>query len=263
LGALAPTEGEAVFYTWRWYYSATGLGLWIVLVLAMALPKANRTPRTLLILIPLAVAVSGWRFFAAIVGGSAGDRAVFDILIYSLAVGSAVLWLLAHRLARRTWRGTLLAAMAVAVLVAMIGGLSLGIESDEIAFVVVLLVAMMVATVLGYALAIRGSGARHAGRFLAFQAIGTLAAALAGVFLSLLIMTFILDTGPQSLSGFMEAVLVGGFIAGLMVFLIALPFAVLGLSSLFFRRRLLLCLPTKAVSGGNDLGDSASIVTET
>jgi len=241
LGALAPAEGEPVAYTWRWYYSATGLGLWIVLVLAMALPKANRTPRTLLILIPLAVAHVGWLTFRAAMGGNEPDNIAFGIMVYTLAAGSAVLWLLAHRLAAGRWYKTLLAALAVAVGVALVGGLSLGVESDEMVLAIVFIGAMMVATVLGYALAAWGYRTRRAWRFLVLQAVGTVGAAFVGAFLMVLILAFIVQGGSDNVAQFLKTAVLGGLIGGLMVFLVALPFAILGLSSPFFRQRLQMC----------------------
>lgn len=263
LGSLAPNEGEPIFHTWRWYHSVTGLGLWIVLVLAIVLPKANRRPKALLILVPLAAVVAGWRFFAAIVGGSSGDRAVFDIVIYSLAIGSAVLWLLAHRFAGGSRRRALLAALGVGLTVSLIGGLSLGFESTQMLGGAVFIGVMMVATILGYASAVWAYRGHRAGRFLAFHVVGTLGASLVGMCLTLLVMTLLLDSGPNGFDGFVEAAIAGGFIAGFMVLLIALPFAILGLANPFFRQRLRMCLPHPSTSSGNDQCDSASIVAET
>jgi len=242
LGSLAPTEGEPVFYTWRWYYSATGLGLWIVLILAMALPKANRTPRILLILVPLAVAYLGWLAFRAAMGGNEHDNILFGIMVCTLAVGSAVLWLLAHRLAAGRWYKTLLAALGVALGVALVGGLSLGVESNEMVLAMVFIGAMMIATVLGYALAAWGYRSRRAWRFLMFQAVGTVGAAFVGAFLMVLIVAFIIQGGPDDVAPFLVGVAAGGLVGGLIVFLVALPFAILGLSSPFFRQRLQMCM---------------------
>jgi hypothetical protein len=263
LGALAPNEGEPVLYTWRWYYSATGLGLWVVLILAMALPKANRTPRTLLILIPLAVAYLGWLAFRAAMGGNEHDNILFGIMICTLAVGSAVLWLLAHRLAAGRWYKTLLAATGVVLGVALVGGLSLGVESDEMILAMVLIGMMLIATVLGYALAVWGYRTRRAWRFLVFQAVGTIGASFVGALLMTLIVAFIIQDGPDNVAQFLMGMVLAGLVVGFVVFLIALPFAVLGLSSPFFRWRLLLCLPPQGISSSNDPHDSASMATET
>ena len=241
LGSLAPTEGEPILYTWRWYHSATGMGLWAVLILAIVGPRANRTPKALLILIPLAVVSLGWFLFRRQMGGDSSDHIVFGVMVRALAVGSASLWLLAHRFAARTWYKTLLVATAIALGVALTGGLSLGIGSGETVVALAFICVMMVATVLGYALAVRGYRTRRAWRFLAWQATGTIALCFAGVSIMALILLLILG-GPDNIGEVLVAVTAAGLTVGVAAFLIALPFTILGLCSSFFRQRLIRCL---------------------
>jgi hypothetical protein len=54
----------------------------------MVLPRANRTPRVLLILVPVAVVAVGWFLFRTVMGGgNEPDNMVFGVMVYSLAVG--------------------------------------------------------------------------------------------------------------------------------------------------------------------------------
>ena len=68
-------EGESVFYTWRWHYSAPALALWVILALAIVAVKANRNWRALLVLLPLLGYCLLWRGFIEAVGipSSVGD----------------------------------------------------------------------------------------------------------------------------------------------------------------------------------------------
>ena len=70
------------------------------------------------------------------------------------------------------------------------------------------------------------------------------------MFVGILVLMAILG-GPDSVTQFLAAALGVGLGAGLVVFLIALPFAILGLSSPFFRQRLRMCLPQQT---GTDSG---------
>lgn len=217
------------------------MGLWAVLILAIVGPRANRTPKSLLVLIPLAVVSLGWFIFRSQMGGVSSDNIVFGVMVHALAVGSATLWLLAHRLAAGAWYRTLPAATAVTLGVALVGGLSSGIGSGEMIAALVFTCVMMVATVLGYALAVRGYRTRRAWRFLAWQAAGTIALCFAGVSIMALILLLILG-GPDNIGEVLAAVVPAGLIVGVAAFLIALPFTILGLCSRFFRQRLIRCL---------------------
>jgi len=116
------------------------------------------------------------------------------------------------------------------------------VESNEMVLAMVFIGAMMIATVLGYALAAWGYRSRRAWRFLMFQAVGTVGAAFVGAFLMVLIVAFIIQGGPDDVAPFLVGVAAGGLVGGLIVFLVALPFAILGLSSPFFRQRLQMCM---------------------
>ena len=93
LGALGPTGGEPTLYTWRWYYCIPGIALWIVLVLAMVVPRANRTPGVLLILVPVLGVYLVWLGVARLLPFDASEDEVFAVIVLSLTVGTASLWL--------------------------------------------------------------------------------------------------------------------------------------------------------------------------
>jgi MFS family permease len=178
-------------------------------------------------------------------GGNQSDNIQFGIMIHTLAVGSAVLWLLAHRCAACGRRRILAAAMVVALAVGLVSGLSMGIGSGETLIATAFVAVIMIATVLGYALAVRGYHARRAWRFLVWQAVGTVALSLTGVLIVALISLLILG-GAGSTGVFLVFVILGGLITGFIAFLIALPFTILGLCSPFFRQRLIRCLGEEA-----------------
>lgn len=235
----------------------TGLGLWLVLILVMIVPKANRTPKTLLILVPLVTVYFGGAAARSQMDENLLDSVVFSIMVYTLAVGSAVLLLLAHRLAARAWYKTLLAAIGIALGIALVGGLSLGVGSYVMISTSVLMGVMMLATVAGYALGARGYGARRTWRFFALQAAGTFVVSLAGVFVGALILLTVIGGGPDGVAWFIASVVIGGLAMGLIVFLITVPFTILGLTSPFFRQRLILLLTPSSLAAGRSSPSSS------
>ncbi|MEN6427488.1 MAG: hypothetical protein ABFE13_19210 [Phycisphaerales bacterium] len=227
----------------------------------MVVPKANRTARALLILAPLGVVLAGWFAFALFMGGTSADRAMFDVMIFALAVGSATLWLLAHHLALGAWHKSLLGAMGVGLGVTLVAGLSLGFGSNETLVGTAVVGVMMIVMVLGYALAARGYRSRRAWRFLVYLAVGGAAGSLVSTLLVISVFSLILGNGPGSVRMFLTAVIWGGFMVAGMVFLTSLPFAILGLCSRFFRQRLILCSPPQPASSCDNCDASAPAVT--
>ncbi len=97
---------------------------------------------------------------------------------------------------------------------------------------------MMIATVLGYALAVRGYRSRRAWRFVVFQAAGNVVVCLAGALVFAFIFLLATTDSLGRVDVLLEPAVIWGLITGAMVFLFALPFAILGLWCPFFRRRI-------------------------
>ncbi len=244
LGALGPTKGEPTLYTWHWYYCVPGMALWIVLVLAMGVPRANRTPGVLLILVPVLGVYVVWLGVARLLPFGASDNEVFAMMVLSLAVGTASLWLVGHRFADGSWLKMLIGALAVAVGVAFVGTLSFGFglggETAQFVFLVSILTA---AVVLGYALA----GWMLRGRYRPFRLIvllslGTIAVSVVGMFLLFAVWSALSGEWPSMLVQILIYLLIAGLVMGTCVTLISLSFVLIGLRSRLFRPRLLACL---------------------
>jgi uncharacterized membrane protein len=124
LGNLGPRDDAAVIYNWKWYYSIPSLALWAVLVLAIVLVKANRNPPALLILVPLLIVNLLWSIFKKAVGFPSAQVEMFNMLFYSLTVGIAILWLLAHKLGNHSRFVTFLLSFAIMAVVGLTGAIS-------------------------------------------------------------------------------------------------------------------------------------------
>jgi len=220
------------------------MALWIVLVLAMAVPRANRMRGVLLILVPVVGVYLVWLGVARFLPFDASENEVFAMLVLSLAVGSASLWLLGHLFADGSWLKTLIGALAVVVGVSFVGTLSFGLGlGGETAQYVFLLSILMAATVLGYALAgWRLRGRCRPLRLVVLLSLGTIATTVAGMFLLFAVWSTFSGEWPGMVVRIVIFVVISGLIIGTCVALISLPFVLVGLRSPLFRPRLLACL---------------------
>jgi len=101
-----------------------------------------------------------WWIASRILPFDSRDNEIFGILVQCLSVGLAALWLLGHVLARGAWRTTFLGALGVAAGVILIAAISFNLGSSDVTLMFLfLLVILMLAVVLGFALA--GRQCRH------------------------------------------------------------------------------------------------------
>ena len=98
---LGPNQGAEAGYNWKWYHNTPSLALWLVLAAALILIKANRTPRILLILVPLLIVKVLWFLLIQMMDfRSPGDVEMFNMMFNSLIAGITFLWLFAPKLGR-------------------------------------------------------------------------------------------------------------------------------------------------------------------
>jgi MFS family permease len=243
LGPLGPGESEPIFYHWHWYYSAPGLALWAILALALVGPRANRTRAALPILVPVLLANLVWLVVARIAQPVTSDRETLGVMVLSLTVASAVLWLLGHRIARYTQYTRLVLAVGIALGVALAGAFSIT-DFSRITFALPSLLSVLTpALVLGYA----GAGwmsqrTYRPTRFILLLAAWTVALSAVGIPLWFLWGSTATTHSPIPVLPELGVFLLAGAIAGACVFLISVPFVLVGLRSPLFRPRLFACL---------------------
>jgi hypothetical protein len=243
LGTLGPGTGEPVLYNWHWYYSIPGLALWAILALALVVPRANRTRAVLPILVPVLVVNLVWLVVARIAQPVTSDRETFGVMVLALTVASAVLWLLGHRIAHCAPHARLILALGVALGVALVGAFSVT-DFSRVTFALPSLLSVLTpALVLGYA----GAGwmsrrAYRSTRFILLLAAWTVALCAVGIPLWFLWGSSVTTNSPIPVLPELAVFLLAGAIAGACVFLISVPFVLVGLRSPLFRPRLFACL---------------------
>jgi hypothetical protein len=237
-------------YDWKWYYGVQGWLVSLALVLAMAIPQANRDRRALLILVPLAVASLAWFLLKAAVRIPSPQLYPFDMMVHCLVMGLAVLWLLASGLCWFRGGTRFLVSLGIVCVVTGLEVLSSASTSlPETMFLLtspVILVALLLNALAATARQCREdhSPVRFMLRLGLWTTIGGVIVAV-GYFV---ILTSILSLWlrPPNVAG---AGLVG-LVLGVFLYLLNLPYMVLGFVSPFFRDRLQRCLGLTLIPKG-------------
>lgn len=239
LGSLGPAEGDSTMHVWHWFHSIPGLPLWaalaLTLVLAMILSKGNRTPWTLLILAPVAAVHVGWLAVTGALPLSPLELETLRTTILSLVVGMAVLWLIGRPLSNGAWVRSLPAAMGVAAGIVFLGTASLGLQpSDQMIRFVCVLSVLMSAAAVGYVAAGRTSGRRRRLRyFLLSLGAWTIAAAVAGMFVMIVIWCTTCGAWLGDADYILWLTFFVGPILGVCVFAMSLLFVIVGFRTRF------------------------------
>ena len=263
LGTLGPGESEPILYHWRWYYSVPGLALWVVLALAMVVPKANRTREVLLILVPVLLVNLVWLAAALILKPVTSDQETFGVMVQSLAMGSAVLWLLGDGLTHCTPCEAIVLALSLALAVAFVGAVSVTDLTQQTIALPSLLGLLMPAIVLGYA----GAGWTSRRTYRSTRFILLLGAWIVAISAVVALLWYSLESAvtghwPARIIPSLAGFLLIGAILGACDFLISLPFVLVGLRSPLFRPRLFTCLRLRPGSPPADNGAVADIHEE-
>ncbi len=247
LGALGPGVGEPSLYNWHWHYNVPGLALWVILAVAMVVPKANRTRAVLPILVPVLLVKLVWLGMALLLQLTTSDDETFAVVVQSLVVGSAVLWLLGHMLAKHTGWKAMVLALGLTLGIAVAGAFSVTDFSRRTIWLPLLLSSVTPALVLGY----MGAGwmsrrTYRPTRFLLLLAAGTVAFSAVAMPPGFLLGSALTADWPTDLLPVMGVSLLAGAVMGVCVSLISLSFVLVGLRSPLFRPRLFACLSLPA-----------------
>jgi len=243
IGQLGPQQGEAASFNWKWQYSAAKWIIWLVLILAFVAPKANRNIRAPLILIPLIIVNLLWLLFMKYAKMNSTDAQQFTLIFNSMAVAVSVLWLIANYFVRFGGAIRFLLSFVTLMIVAGLGPWSYFAEfSGEMALFLALLIFMALTMLAAITLSRRLCGGKYRPVcFLLWLALWMLLGSLVATFGFLIVASVIFSSGP----GFSELILMfalAGMIFGLCLYVLNLPFMILGFAHPFFRKRFCACL---------------------
>ena len=250
IGDLGPKQGVEAVYNWRWYHSTPSLALWIVLAAALILIKKNRTPRILLILVPLLIVNILWLLLTQMMGfNSSGDVEMFNMMFSSMVAGITFLWLFADKLGRfNPWIAFFL-AFALITMFFLLGIVSyLGfVFSREAMVILPMLSVLALGMLLGFVLAGWRCRKRYGPvRFLLWLAVWMVVVCLASMIVFYVI-TFFIQKVPIPITRILFMASIVGLILAIFLYVINLPYMILALRSSFFRERFLACLRLKPI----------------
>jgi len=243
---MGPQQGQATSFNWKWYYSAAGLLIWMVLITAILLPRTNRDLRILLIFVPIVVVNLLWWFFMKLANMNSMDAAQFGVIFDSATVGVAVLWLLANWLAR--FGGAVRFFLSFGTVV-IVGGLGTFCEfSKDMALFLALFVLMALTMLVAMTSSRKLSGGKYRPVcFMLWLALWTLLISLVATSGFIGVGSIIMSSGPSSSIGFLVTFFLAGLVFGLFLYVLNLPFMLLGFSHPFFRERFCACLGIRSV----------------
>lgn len=171
----------------------------------------------------------------------------FNTFIFSLAIGSALMWVVAHLLAGGTWRRTLFGALGMMAGVAILAALSSRFEIS--AYTLSLMGGLsipLLATVAGYAMAGRKCRKSYRrAKFVLWLATWMMIPSAAGTLVFIILQSAFMGIWPNNLVKMLGFAALGGLIIGVIAFLLSLPFLLIGMHSSMFRERLFSCLRLK------------------
>ncbi len=223
-----------------------GLAIWLVLILALIVPKANHDIRVLLILLPLVIVNLLWWLFMKFTGMNSTDAQEFSLIFQSMAVGMTVLWLITNYFVRFGGAIRFLLSFVTVVIVAGLGTLSYSTEfSNETAMFIVLFILMVLTMLTAITLSRRLCGGKYRPVcFMLWLVLWMLLVSLIATLGFLIVALMVTSSGP-SLSEMILMFALAGLIFGLCLYVLNLPFMILGFAHPFFRKRFLACLRLK------------------
>jgi hypothetical protein len=246
-GDFGQQLGEAVTFNWKWYYTAPRFVIWLVLIAALALPKSNRNINALAIFFPIAVLSLFWSIFLKVFQTTSSNAIQFSTMFQSMSLAIAVLWLLSDYIGKfRVFIRFLLSATTI-VLVAGLGTLSYSTSfSIELILFLGVFIFMTLAILASIVLSRKLCRKRYCPvRFMLWLALWMLlfvTFALIGYFI---VGSIILSTKLSNILSELLEVTAAGLVFALFMYIMNLPFMIMGFVNPLFRERFLTCLRLK------------------
>ena len=247
LGDLEPQQSEAVVYDWKVSYSVLGSLPWLVLLLAFVIPKDNRNYRILFVLISLIVVFIFWWVFIKILPKMTSSNAIqFGTLFQSLAIGLTILWLIAHKFEKFGGLPRFFIAFAVMMVISFLGILSLYTDFENEVFLILALFAFMtIAMLLGFAMSVKLCRKVYRPKaFLLWLGLWLPLCCLFAMIGFVVVGMIITKSVPPTEALLLQIPIVGLFF-GVFLYIVNLPFMILGFASPLYRERFCACLRLK------------------
>ena len=251
LGDLGPEEGAPLTLKFPIYRHLTRVIPWLIL-LPLLLLKGNRTPRALLVLIPLLVVQGLLAGMIAMLPEYMRSEAGFMVTaLTSINLGLAACWLLLHRIGGRNRVITCLLALLILTVFGVAALFAHGSFDYMLGPLAILYGYLMSAVLLSMVFAAVFCRKRYrAGRFTAFLVLFSLLVSLVQTLPFLvfgIIASGVIQGGLDQLAEMLVAFVVFILVSAAVLFGLHLPYLILGFRSGFFRERFFAALRLPAM----------------
>jgi len=188
------------------------------------------------------------------------DKLEFGVIFNSMAVGVTVLWLMANSLTKFNGAVRFLLSLVIVMVIACLVTFSYSTEfSSEMALILVLSIFMALTMLSAITLSRRlCSGKYRPVRFMLWLALCMLLVSLISTLGFSIVLSIIMSSG-QGLSELTLMAALAGLIFGLCLYVLNLPFFILGFAHPFFRVRFCATLGIKMIPGGSKKADCSRI----
>jgi len=232
-------DSEPVFVTWTLLQHVKGLLLWLPLVLAVGLIRSNRSPQVLWLVIPLVLGKAGLTVLAHATNMPAEVAGIFEYLAFGpLVMGLCVILLLGEKLGRcrkaLTWGLAFLILVGTGVMGIMAYGYSEQLNQGLIFMAIVDSTILLAPVLTAWCCRKRYTG----WRFAFWLALWTIVCCFISLIIYFLIMLATNEWGDQATNMFMQMISASLAFGGV-IYLIQLPFLLLGMLNRFYRPRFL------------------------
>jgi len=240
LGDLGPSEGRPTIVAWKWYYHAGGVPIWLLIAALLVGLKENRCRQAWLIFLPVAVLEIGWRMAARLLAVSDDAAEWFGIVLMSLAMAWAAVWLRGQRLAAWPKGVRFIMALSLMVAVQLLSCLSyLGIEDTGDLFNISVASGLCSAVLL-LGMALSGRSCRRGFRRGRFMGLLFLWMVVTTVVSLLLLMGVVMSRNGPDVSLVVTALIqvaIGSFFIAAALYLLNVPFMLLAFNAPFYTAR--------------------------
>lgn len=239
-------------FNWKWYYNLPSLLLWVVLLGAIIFIKENHNRRVLLIFIPILIVHLILYGLLKLLNAPSSAGVQMGTLITSYTIGLAVLWLIAYKLKQFRTIVRFFVAFGTMMVISLLGILSIYSDFQSETFLIITLFFFMtIVMLLSFAVSGKLCGKKY--RPIVFMLWLCLWLQLCSV----IAMTgfagigMVIMQSVPSKEAFIQIPIAGLFF-GLFLYVVNLPYFILGFVNPFFRERFYACLNLKSMHAIKD-----------
>ncbi|MBN2182388.1 MAG: hypothetical protein JW715_10780 [Sedimentisphaerales bacterium] len=249
LGDLGSQQDLASVFKWKWHYNLPGFIAWFVLIAAIALRKSNHNINTLAIFLPIAVLNLLWLIFIKVISMPSSAESQYSVVIQSMVIGIAILWLTADFICKFGGFVRFMLSFGIMIVTAGLGILSYSNSfSMEIILFLVLSACMTFALLIAVTISRRFCRKKYSPlRFMLWHVLWMIILGPFATLIFFIIGSLIFSSWPSRLIMQLISVSLIGLVFGLLIYVINLPYMLLGFVNPFFRERFCACLNLKSM----------------